>query len=234
MEGTGQRVAVGTGTTAGKAKEAWLEVMFYLSCFFGALHFAGVLGQVAGMVAHTVFKTGLGMAITSSMLMGHLYLTFLAAYVGPKEFVRWFRRTDDDVLSPVESRKITRGMYIVIGWALFTGIVVLFQQMDLIAEVPQTLLYTLGEVLTLLCGTEVSKYLRTRQAVQVKQDTENTINYADRAIEYARQKGGIDNAECQREFGLSQDQASRLLSGLAKKGKMKYTGYGRSRRYVAV
>lgn len=228
----GQVTAVAGGTTAGQAKETWLEVMFYLSCFFGALHLAGIAGQVGGMVMHTAFHAEPRFVFTSSMLMGHLYLAFLAAYVGPKEFLRWMRRTDDEVLSPTENKKVTRGLYIVIGWALFTGVVVSLRQINMVNEVPETLLYTLGEVVTLFCGTQASKYLRTRQAVQAKQDTANNDNFGDRVLDYAKEHGGIDNEECQREFGLSSDQTYRLLNRLVKAGKLKPTGTGKGTRYI--
>jgi hypothetical protein len=221
------------GTTVGQAKNKWSEVMFYLAGFFGSLHFLSIVMQVTGMFMHTTLKRDLGLPFTSSMLMGHIYLTFLAAYVGQKEFVRWFKRADEDVLSEAEGKKITRGTYIVVVWGVFTGLVVFAWQAGLITEVPNVLLYTLGEIVALLCGTEASKYLRTRQAGQVKQDASNRANYGDRAIDLCKEKGSIDNEVCQLEFGLSQDQSSRLLAGLVKAGKLKSLGSGRARKYVA-
>jgi hypothetical protein len=219
------------GVSVGRIRNLWLEVMFYLSLFFGALHFAGILGQVAGMVMHAALHREPGFALTSSMLMGHLYLTFLAAYVGPKEFVRWFRLTDDEVLSAAESRKITRGIYIVVGWAVFTGLVVLLKNMSLVAEVPETLLYTLGEVVALLCGTEASKYLRTRQAARGRQDAATRADCGDRVLDYARAHGSLDRLECQNECGLTEDQAYRLLKKLVAEKKLVEFGENKNRRY---
>ena len=221
-----------TPQTVGQAKEKWSEVMFYLAAFFGTLHFLSIVMQVTAMFFHTTLKRELGLPFTSSMLMGHLYLTFLAAYVGQKEFVRWFKRADTDILTEAEGRKITRGSYIVIGWGVFTGLVAFIWQSGMIAEVPNVLLYTLGEIVALLCGTEVSKYLRTRQAVKGKQYISNHENYADRVIDICKAKGKIDNSDCQNEFGLGKDQAYRLLTGLEKSGKLKAVGNGRYRYYT--
>lgn len=228
----GGAVAGTTGqSSVGQARGVWLEVMYYLSCFFGVLYLAGVLGQVAGMVAHTAFKTELGVKLTSSVLMGNLYLTFLAAYVGPKEFVRWMKKTDDEILSPIENKMITRGAVIVAGWAVLTGIAALFQQMSWITEVPETLLYTLSEVVALFCGTEVSKFLRV-QAAQTKKDAVTHANFGDRAVAYAKEHDGIGNEECQKEFGLTKGQAYRLLNRLAKAGQLKTAGAGKATRYL--
>jgi hypothetical protein len=215
----------------GLMKEKWLEVMFYLSVFFGLLHFASLFAQVGGMILNTAFHIEASFKLKSSMLMGHLYLTFLAAYVGPKEFVRWMKRTDEEALTEAEGKKITRGLYIVVGWAGFTGITALLWQMSFINEVPETLLYTLGEVVTLLCGTEVSKYLRTRQASQVKQDTANQNNFADKVLDYAKVHGSIDTGECCNEFGMSDDQAYRLLKRLVTDKKLVEFGEKRGRKY---
>ncbi|OGS20515.1 MAG: hypothetical protein A2252_01120 [Elusimicrobia bacterium RIFOXYA2_FULL_39_19] len=222
---------ISTGQSVGVAKEKWLEVMFYLSLFFGVLHFFAILGQVVFMAAHTVFAKEFTFGLRSSMLMGHLYLTFLAAYVGPKEFVRWLKRTDDEVMTLSENKKITRGMYIVIGWAVFTGVVVFLWQLSIVNEVPETLLYTLGEVVALLCGTEASKYLRNRSATQGKQDTAISINYADKVLDYCKTNNSIDRIACQKEFGLSEDQAYRLLKKLVSQKKLVEFGENKGRRY---
>ena len=230
MENTQQAV----DQSVGQAKEKWLEVMFYLSLFFGVLHFVAILGQVGAMCVHTIFAKEFSFQLKSSMLMGHLYLTFLAAYVGPKEFVRWLKRTDEEVLTFSENKKITRGMYIVIIWSVFTGVVVLMWQMSLIGEVPETLLYTLGEVVALLCGTEASKYLRNRRAVQAKQDTSIQTDYSDKALDYCKEHGQINRQICQNEFGLSEDQAYRLLKKLVSQKKLAESGEDKNRSYKPV
>lgn len=219
-------------TTVGQAKETWSEVMFYLALFFGLLHFATIFMQVVGMFTHTTLGREIAVPFQSSLMMGNVYLAFLAAYVGQKEFVRWLKRADEDVLSETDTKKITRGIYIVITWSVFTGLVMFVKSMSFIAEVPDTLYWTLGEVLALFCGTEASKYLRNRQATQKKRDANDNYNFGDRAVEFCRQKGSIDNQACQMEFGLSQDQSSRLLSGLVKAGKLKAEGYTNARKYT--
>jgi len=239
MRATGQGMAQGAGSavgsqSVGKAKETWLEVMFYLSVFFGLLHFCAILGQIVLMIAHTTFGREFSFKLNSSMAMGYMYLTFLAAYVGPKEFVRWLKRSDDEILSPLESKKITRGLYIVVGWALFTGIVILFKDMGLISAVPETLLYTTGEVVALLIGTEVSKYLRTRQAAGLKQDSAVQADYSDKVLDYCREKGSIDRSECCNEFGLSNDQSYRLLKKLVSQKRVVEYGENKGRRYKIV
>ena len=215
----------------GSMKEKWSEVMFYLAAFFGALHFLSISMQSVVMFMHTTLKRDVGMPFSASMLMGHIYLTFLAAYVGQKEFARWFKRADDDVLTEAEGKKITRGVYFVAMWGIFTGLVVFVWQAGMIAEVPDVLLYTFGEVVALFCGTEASKYLRTRQAVKGKQDISNHENYADKILDYCREKGGIDRIECQNEFGLSEDQAYRLLKRLVREKKLVEIGDTKGRRY---
>jgi hypothetical protein len=219
--------------TVGKAREVWSEAMFYLALFFGFLHFSTLGAQVYGMVLHTAFGRDIRLSVESSMVLGHVYLAFLAAYVGQKEFVRWLKRADDEVLTTTDAKKITRGIYIVIGWAVFAGLVITLKSLRMVAEVPETLLYTLGEVLALFCGTEASKYLRGRQAFRKSQDSINLGIFGDRIVDHCKVKGSIDNTACQTEFGLSQDQSSRLLSGLAKKGLLKAQGSGPARKYVA-
>jgi len=218
--------------TIGQAKELWSEVMFYLALFFGLLHFAGLLMQIIGMFMHATLHKEPGWSFTSSLLMSNLYLAFLTAYVGGKEFVRWFRRKDDEILSTIEAKKISRGVWIVIGWAVFTGLVVFGWQMGLIAEVPNTLLFTLAEVVTLFCGTEASKYIRNQQAGQAKQDKQNKAEYKDRIVAYCREKGSITSGDCQREFGLDKDQANYVLGTLVKEKILKAQGVNKARRYV--
>jgi len=221
-----------TGTTVGQAKETWSEVMFYLALFFGVLHFSAILMQVVGMFAHTALRKEFAVPFQSSVMMGNVYLAFLAAYVGQKEFVRWLKRADDEILSGTDAKKVTRGIYIVIIWAVFTGVVMYVKSMSFIAEVPDTLYYTLGEVLALLCGTEASKYLRNRQATKRNQTASSIENYGDRAIDLCKAKGSIDNELCQMEFGLSRDQAYRLLNKLENTGKIKAVGMGKATKYI--
>ncbi len=239
MENTGPGLSAGKqvggtlaeGQTVGAAREKWLELMFYLSVFFGLLHFAALNAQVYGMILHTVFHREPGFTVESSMMMAHLYLAFLAAYVVPKEWLRWRSRGDDEMLSPAESRKLSRGFWIVAGWAVYTGIIALFREFHLIGAVPETLWYTLGEVVGIFCGTEASKYLRTRQVVQKQQDNAIRENYADRVADYCRGHGSIDRPECQNEFGLSKDQAHRLLKRLVREKKLVEIGSTKGRSY---
>jgi hypothetical protein len=216
--------------TVGKARESWSEVMFWLAFFFGLLHFGTLAMQVTAMFFRTALGRELSMPMESSMLLGHTYLAFLAAYVGQKEFTRWFKRGDDEILSEAESRKIGRGIWIMIVWAAFFGLVLVLQSARKIMEVPQTLIYTMGEIVALLCGTKASQYLRGMKA-EKKQDASNTENFGPRAIDYCKEKGKIDNNDCQLEFGLSKDQSYRLLNSLAKSGKLKAEGLGRYRVY---
>lgn len=226
--------ALPPGTTIGQAKELWSEVLFYLALFFGLLHFAGLVLQVVAMFMHTTLRRELDWVFTSSLLMSNLYLAFLTAYVGGKEFVRWFKRRDDEVISVTEAKKISRGVWIVMVWAVFTGVVVFIWQMNLITEVPNTLLYTLGEVVALFCGTEASKYIRNQQVAQSKQDKEAQANYAERVKTYCQEQGSITSGDCQREYGLDKDQANRLLNKLVKDKVLRAEGTTKARKYFRV
>jgi len=199
---------------------------------FGLLHLAGLAGQVVEMFMHTTLKIEPKWSFASSLLMSNLYLAFLTAYVGGKEFLRWFKKEDEVVLSATDAKKVSRGVWFVIVWAVFAGAVVFGWQMGLIAEVPNLLIVTLTEVVALFGGTEASKFLKSQQAGQSKQDSEMKANYAERVAAYCREKGSISNAECQRECGLSEDQASRLLARLVKDKVVKASGEGRGRRYT--
>lgn len=217
--------------TVGRAKEKFSEAMFCLAALAGGLHFLSIVMQVSAMFMHTTLKIELALPFTSSMLMGHLYLAFLSIYVGQKEYVRWQKRGDEEILTDAEGRKITRGTYFVMIWGVFALLVTFIWQSGLIAEVPDVLLYTLGEIVALFGGTEASKYLRTRKAVQGKQDTADRDNYGDRVVDYCREKGSINRPECQNEFGLSEDQAYRLLKRLVKDKQLVEFGEKKDRRY---
>ncbi|MFH1368397.1 MAG: hypothetical protein ABII64_04640 [Elusimicrobiota bacterium] len=51
-------------------------------------------------------------------------------------------------------------------------------------------------------------------------------------VDFCREKSKIDNGDCQLEFGLSKDQAYRLLNELEKTAKLKAVGLGRYRYYT--
>lgn len=218
--------------TVGQAKAQWSEVMFKLAMFFGVLHFIGIFCHVVVMYANTSLGKIINIPLKSSQLMGNLYLAVLAAYVGQKEFFRWFGQNAEDAEMPqTVLLKFSRGEAIVSVWAIFTGMVVFIKEWGLINEVPEVLLYTTGEVIAILCGSYASKYIRSRHSVSKQQEKETRDNFADKAVDYCKTKGSIDNSDCQREFGLSKDQAYRLLNGLYKSGKLKAEGEGRYRVY---
>lgn len=216
--------------TVGAKKNFVFEVGFWLSLFVGALHFVGINLQLAGMFAHTTLKRELALPFTASVEMMQLYLATLAIYAGGKEVWKWKNRSDEEVLSEAENRRITRGMCIVITWTVFATLVIFAKSLGLIAEVPNLLMQTLYGVLGMFFGTEVSKYLRTGKA-QATQDAAVSENFADKALDYCREKGGIDRGECMNEFGLSKDQAYRLLKRLVSQKKLIEYGDNNGRRY---
>jgi hypothetical protein len=153
---------------------------------------------------HTALQVEVGFPLKSSTVMGNIYLGFLALYVGRKEYVRWFASADSQQIPNYVWLKMTRGEVIIVAWALLTGVTVFVWQMGYIQEVPAALLYTLAEVVGIWCGTDALKFFKTRINA-VKGDTATNLNeFGTRALECAKENGGIDNAACQKEFGLSQ------------------------------
>ncbi|OGS23488.1 MAG: hypothetical protein A2297_01680 [Elusimicrobia bacterium RIFOXYB2_FULL_48_7] len=220
--------------TAGQVKEKWSEFLFGLALFFGVLHYTAVLMDVFGQYYLASFGKVLSMPMESSMIMGNIYLGVLAAYVGQKEFLRWISSAkDDDEASAVMRRKISRGELIVGSWALLAGATVFLWQLKLVASIPAPLLYTLGEVFAIYFGTNISKYLKQKNAKQAIETESDAMSYGSQALEYARSNGSVDNEYCQKQFGLSKDQAYRLLNRLEKRGVLKASGGGRNREYRA-
>jgi len=212
----------------------WLCFSGYgLALFFGALHFVAVLMDVFGQYYLAAFGKVLKLPMESSMTMGNIYLAMLAAYVGEKEFRRWLvSAKDNEEVSVIMQKKFSRGELIVGSWALLSGATVFLWQLKLVASVPAPLLYTLGEVFAIYFGTSVSKYLKQKNTKQTIDTESNAMSYGSQALECAKKNGSIDNEFCQKEFGLSKDQAYRLLSKLEKQGVLKAQGEGRSRMYV--
>jgi hypothetical protein len=233
--GNGQVAGGGAkgGVTAGEAKERLSEVLFALSVFFGLLHFVGIAGQVAVMFLHTAFGIDASVPLRSSTLMGNIYLGFLGAYVCRKEYMRWLKAADAEVLPRYVLLKMTRGEVIIVLWAVLTGITVFLWGLSYINEVPNQLLYTMGEVLALWVGTDVSKFFTAKTGAAKRETDSQVADFGDAAVEYAKAHAGIDNNDCQREYGLSQDQASRLLGKLVKAGRLKPRGDTWHRRYYA-
>jgi hypothetical protein len=219
--------------TAGAARERLGEILFTLAAFFGALHFVSIAGQVLVMYMHTALGKDIGFPLKSSMFMGNIYLGFLAAYVGRKEYVRWVSAPESDVLSKYVLLKLTRGEVIIVAWAMLTGLAGFIWQMGYINEVPQTLVWTLGEVVALWCGTSVLKYFKAASTTATVKETKNTIeNFGERAVDYCKEKGSICNEDCQREFGLGRGQAYRLLKALVSDKRLKETGAGKASKYT--
>jgi hypothetical protein len=220
----------GSGVTVGAKKQAIFEAGFWLSGFTGLLHFAGINLQLAGMFAHTTLKRELALPFTASTEMLQVYLATLAIYAGGKEIWKWKNRSDEEILSDAESRRISRGFYIVAGWTVYTVLVIFCKSMGLIAEVPGILMNTLYGVLSVFFGTEVSRHMRAGGA-KARQDAVVQENYGDRTLDYCREKGSISRLECENEFGLNEDQALRLLQRLVREKKLVETGEKKNRRY---
>lgn len=226
--------AMAGGQTVAQAKERLGEILFTLATFFGLLHFISVLGQVIVMYMHTALKMDVSFPLRSSMFMGNIYLGFLTAYVGRKEYLRWTSAPDEGVLSKYVLLKLTRGEVIIVAWGMLTALTTFIWQMDYIKEVPEPLVWTLGEVVALWCGTSVLKYFKSQSATAVKETRSAVENYGDRVVDYAKEKAGIDNDDCQREFGLTEQQAYRLLKQLVKDKRLKEIGGTKGRKYIAV
>jgi hypothetical protein len=206
--------------TVGSVREKWSEFLFWLSVFFGVLHFAGIAGGLAGM------------NVRSSFLMGNIYLAVLAAYVGQKELRRWLSAPDADVMPGDVQKKFARGEIIVAVWGAATGIIVLLWELGVVASMPEPLIYTFGEVMGIYFGTSASKFFKNNN-IKTAMETESVAaSCGDKALSLARSGGSIDNETCMKEFNLSRGQAYRLLSRLEKQGRLKAEGSGRGGKYI--
>jgi hypothetical protein len=225
----GEAAAGTTGTTAAQARERLGEILFNIATFFGGLHFASLLGQIAIMYTHTALGRELDFPLKASMFMGNIYLGFLTLYVGRKEYLRWQRAPEDEVLPQYVLVKLTRGEVIIVAWALLTGIAAMLWQMSYINEVPQPLIWTLGEVVALWCGTEAIKYFKN--AITASENRQAAESFGDKAVDYAKAKGRITNNDCKLEFGVTDQQAYRLLKQLVKDKQLREKGDNKGRWY---
>lgn len=206
--------------TAGKVRERWSEFLFWLSVFFGLIHFAGIIAVMAGY------------PVRSSFMTGNIYLGALAAYVSQKELRRWLNAPDADVVPEDVQRKFNRGELIVGAWAALTGIAAALWNFNVIQTVPEQLLYTFGEVMGIYFGSNASKYFKNKN-IKTSMETDSiAASCAEKAVAIAKTSGSVDNETCQREFDLSRGQAYRLLSRLEKQGKLKAQGIGKAISYV--
>ncbi|MFH1369117.1 MAG: hypothetical protein ABII64_08325 [Elusimicrobiota bacterium] len=209
-----------TKTTAGEMREKWSEFLFWLSVFFGALHFGVIAGGLAGF------------AVQSSFLMGNIYLGVLAAYVGQKELRRWLSAPDADVMPEDVLKKFARGEIIVTVWAVTAGVVVLFWEFGLVRAVPETLLYTFGEVMGIYFGTSASKYFKNRGYKAAMETESVAATYGDKVLAFVSEHGEICNNDCEKLTGLNDSQTYRLLTKLVEEKKLKAAGLGKGRKYT--
>jgi xanthosine utilization system XapX-like protein len=206
--------------TAATARDRWTEFLFGLSVFFGVLHLIGVVCDITGQYAVAALGRPFQFSVQSSMLMGNIYLAALGAYVGQKEFQRWRNSLTGEALTAAMQKKISRGEVIIGIWSLVAGITVFLKQMELVAQVPEPLLYTLGEIFVIYFGTGISKYAKGIRTVQTKEINSYIDNFGEQAVSLAKSNGSIDNETCQKTFNISRGQAYRLLAQMTKQGHL--------------
>jgi hypothetical protein len=184
-----------------------------------------------------------------------MYLIFLLAYVGRKEFARWTKGVGS--LSSLKAssllpdgelvKRLRRGDSAIVLWGglgLFCG---LLYGTALIPKFPDQLFFTCLQVLTIWVGGMYSKMKNEQKAGReprpimkpalvasgalVPRTTADSGETMDRIAVLLAGKGPVGSAQVAAELGISQRRALQLLGSLCASGRTVRTGSARSSLY---
>lgn len=179
------------------------------------------------------------------------YLGLMSAYVGGKEITRWSRKSlpagssSDSIPAPSRSFRLP-GEWFVGGWVgLFLTATLLLQFYPDRFTFPAGLNTIALEVLTFYLGTNVSRWLKSRDVetqAHLEKDLELTSGassplpsmarrvskkrqrFEEKIIATIRRTGAVTRASVQKLTGLKESAAGALLSSMVSRGLLKRIG----------
>ncbi|MFH1368047.1 MAG: hypothetical protein ABII64_02845 [Elusimicrobiota bacterium] len=214
-------------------QDSRIETIFYVTLLITVVHSGFIIWDTGNMAlrrANEIVATG---------YMSTLYLAFLGAYAGYKEFVRWIKPAktltteDEDVLIPKSQvLRYRRGEIIVVFWVLLLMTGISLFQLKLIERLPQELYRTAMQAVGIWLGTMASKGLSQRKKRKDSELLDDDLKYEQVILKHIGTTGFVDNASCQEITGLDRNRAYRLLRKLASDGKLKTEGGTKGARYL--
>jgi uncharacterized membrane protein len=210
------------------------EKIFYITLLVTVMHGGLVLWDLFCLI----IKKENG--VFSSSTFSNVYLLFLGAYAGYKEFVRWMESssTEDEDVSKQNIIRIRRGEYIAFTWIVLLIVCLMLKSLLLIPRLPYELERTAIQVFSVVIGTFASRSLfirRAKKRVESGIPAESNIDFIEaekRILAYVAERGSIDNEEVRKITGFARGMAYKTLERLESEKKLKAEGTGKSIKYV--
>lgn len=210
-----------------------IETIFYITLLITVVHSGFIIWDTGTMALHRAND------IVATGYMSTLYLAFLTAYAGYKEFVRWLKpakaanpEETEEVIPQSSVLRYRRGELIVIFWVLLLILGITMYQLKVIERLPQELYRTAMQAVGIWLGTMASKGLSQRKKRKDLDALDDDSKFEKVILKHIEANGFVDNASCQQITGLDRNRAYRVLKKLADDGKVKVdSGTTRGVRY---
>jgi hypothetical protein len=171
--------------------------------------------------------------------MSNVYLLFLTAYTGYKEFRKWFDLRSADptklasqlVVPKDQVVRFRRGEVIVAFWTLLFVVTLVIQAEGLIPRLPKELARVAVQAICIWMGGLFSEGALRSHKQKKADDYANTTSHAQKILDHIDANGAIYNEECQNITGLSSSKAYRLLQRLVSEGELVTDGKNKGKRY---
>jgi hypothetical protein len=221
-------------------QSARLEVIFYFTLLITAVLAWYIFRDLATMLPGA--QQFLGMSAPNDKFatpeMSNVYLLFLTAYTGYKEFRRWLdlnakAGTDQAavVVPQAQLLRFRRGEVIVVFWALLWLLCSVIEAEHLIPRLLKELgRVALQAILIWLGGVFSEGAVRSRSKRKAETGT-HAAAHAQKILDHVAANGPIYNEDCQNLTGLDKDKAYRLLQHLVAQGKLASEGKNKGKRY---
>ena len=219
-----------------------IELIFITTIILTLVHGGFVSWDLLTMIPGGAKLFGLQVpnTIAASAYMSTIYLAFLCAYSGFKEFVRWAtplnipKGNKSGFLPEEESQSLIRVEILAVFWTLLLLVSIFLLQMRLISRLPLELMRTALQVSVVLIGVYTSKGFHMRKRRKYAEKLWSRIDFSKIILEYVEENGPIDNTSAQRVTGLPRYRALRVIKRLQDKKLLVPIGNGRGRKYIKV
>ena len=219
-----------------------IELIFFTTILITLVHGGFISWDLATMIpgGPKIFGLQFPNTITASAYMSTIYLAFLCAYSGFKEFVRWAtplsipKGNKAGFLPEEETKSLIRVEILAVFWTLLLLVSIFLLQMRLIGRLPNELMRTALQVSVILIGVYTSKGMHMRKRRKYAEKLWSRIDFSKVILEYVEENGPIDNASAQHITGLPRYRALRVIKRMQEKKLLVPIGNGRGRKYIKV
>jgi hypothetical protein len=229
---------MGSNTTvvhANDLQSVRLEIIFYLTLLITIVQAGYILWDVVTMLPGGARLFGLNETNTIVAIseISTVYLGFLAAYAGYKEFLRWTDTSapETDRVPQEQVLRFRRGEIIVVFWILLLLIAMVLKAQHLIERLPNELeRVALQAAGVLLGGWGSGRIRQTHRKMKAEQSHAADI-HTEKILSFLETSEYIDNKSCQQVTGLGPFKCYRLLKLLEKQDLIEGAGATRGRKY---